>query len=50
MLTSERVLKYNMEINKAADPKTLTKSTNNIPILQYKYQHYTSHQELLGKS
>jgi hypothetical protein len=48
MLTSERVLEYdNMEINKAADPETLTKSTNNIPNLQYKYQHYTSHQELL---
>jgi len=51
MLTSERVLGYkNMEINTAAEPETSTKSTYNIPISQYKYQHYTSHQELLCKS
>jgi hypothetical protein len=51
MLTTERVLGYkNMEINIAAEPETATKSTYNIPISQYKYQHYVSHQELLCKS
>lgn len=51
MLTSERVLGYkNMEINMATEPETSTKSTYSIPISQYKYQPYTSHQELLCKS